>query len=52
MLGADTLTAFLATTNGPRARQFYETILGLRLKTDDEFALASMLVASSSVFRR
>ena len=40
MLGAETLTAFLATTNGPRARQFYETILGLRLKTDDDFALA------------
>ena len=40
MLGAETLTAFLATTNGPRARQFYEKILGLRLKTDDEFALA------------
>lgn len=40
MLGAETLMAFLATTNGPRARQFYEQILGLRLKTDDEFALA------------
>ena len=40
MLGTETLTAFLATTNGPRARQFYENILRLRLKTDDEFALA------------
>ena len=40
MLAAETLTAFLATTNGARARQFYEKILGLRLKTDDEFALA------------
>ena len=40
MLGAATVTAFLATTNGPRARQFYATTMGLPLKTDDEFALA------------
>lgn len=35
-----TITAFLATTDAPRARRFYETVLGLRLKTDDAFALA------------
>jgi len=40
MLGAATVTAFLATTNGPRAREFYATTLGLSLQTDDEFALA------------
>lgn len=40
MLGTATITAFLATRDAPRARQFYETELGLRLKSDDEFALA------------
>jgi catechol 2,3-dioxygenase-like lactoylglutathione lyase family enzyme len=35
-----TLTAFLATTDGPRSKAFYESVLGLRLKTDDEFAVA------------
>ena len=40
MLGNATITAFLATTDAPRARKFYETVLGLRLKTDDEFAIA------------
>lgn len=38
--GNATITAFLATTDAQRARRFYETVLGLRLKTDDEFALA------------
>ena len=40
MLGTATITAFLATTDAARARRFFETTLGLRLKTDDQFALA------------
>jgi len=35
-----TITAFLATTDAPRAKRFYETVLGLQVKSDDEFALA------------
>jgi catechol 2,3-dioxygenase-like lactoylglutathione lyase family enzyme len=34
------LIAFLATTNGARARAFYEGILGLPVVSDDDFALA------------
>jgi catechol 2,3-dioxygenase-like lactoylglutathione lyase family enzyme len=40
VLSKATLTAFLATTDTPRSKTFYESVLGLRLKTDDEFALA------------
>lgn len=40
MLGNATITAFLATTDAPRAKGFYETVLGFRVKSDDEFALA------------
>lgn len=40
MLEKATITAFLATANPKRAKKFYETILGHRLLTDDEFALA------------
>jgi len=40
VLGNATITAFLATTDAPRAKRFYETVLGLRIKSDDEFALA------------
>jgi catechol 2,3-dioxygenase-like lactoylglutathione lyase family enzyme len=39
VLNKEAITAFLATTNAPRSRNFYEGVLGLRLKTDDEFAL-------------
>lgn len=39
MLSAATLTAFVATTDPPRARAFYESILGLRLIGDDQAAL-------------
>lgn len=34
------LMAFLATTDGGRARAFYEGTLGLRVLSDDDFALA------------
>lgn len=33
------LVAFVATTNAALARRFYEGLLGLRLVTDDPFAL-------------
>jgi catechol 2,3-dioxygenase-like lactoylglutathione lyase family enzyme len=39
MLRSARLTAFAATTDARKARQFYEGILGLPLLSDDEFAL-------------
>jgi len=38
-LGLQKLTAFLATTDGEKTKQFYEGILGLRLVSEDPFAL-------------
>ena len=35
-----TLTAFLATTDARRSRQFYESVLGLPINSEDDFALA------------
>jgi len=40
MLKTATLIAFSATTDGAKARQFYEGVLGLRVISDDAFALA------------
>src|SRR5437016_2953843 len=40
MLGNHKVMAFLATRDGARARTFYETTLGLRVVSDDDFALA------------
>lgn len=40
MLQKATITAFVATANPKRAKKFYKTTLGLRLLTDDKFALA------------
>jgi catechol 2,3-dioxygenase-like lactoylglutathione lyase family enzyme len=39
MLGENQLVAFVATTDGKRARQFYGETLGLRIISDDDFAL-------------
>jgi len=39
MLGESSLVAFAATTDGARARAFYEGVLGLRLVSDDNFAV-------------
>jgi catechol 2,3-dioxygenase-like lactoylglutathione lyase family enzyme len=39
MLDGSSLTAFLATTDSARTRIFYERLLGLRLVSDDPFAL-------------
>lgn len=40
MLHKAALTAFVATANQARSKTFYQTTLGLRLLTDDQFALA------------
>ena len=40
MLATAKIIAFVATTDGTRARRFYETVLGLRVISDDAFALA------------
>jgi predicted enzyme related to lactoylglutathione lyase len=39
MLEHERLVAFAATTDGPRAARFYEQVLGLRIQSDDVFAI-------------
>jgi catechol 2,3-dioxygenase-like lactoylglutathione lyase family enzyme len=39
MLGDQELIAFIATTDGDRAKAFYTDVLGLRLVSDDPFAI-------------
>jgi catechol 2,3-dioxygenase-like lactoylglutathione lyase family enzyme len=39
MLRTATLTAFVATTNPPRSKVFYQDVLGLPLLSEDRFAL-------------
>lgn len=39
ILGDATLSAFVATADGARARAFYEHVLGLRLVSEDDFAI-------------
>lgn len=39
MLGTTDIVAFVPTTDGAKARAFYEGILGLRFISDDGFAL-------------
>ncbi|MBZ5723739.1 MAG: VOC family protein [Acidobacteriia bacterium] len=39
MLSSSKLTAFVSTTNAGRARAFYRDTLGLRLVSEDNFAL-------------
>ena len=49
MLGDAEITAFVATTDGERAKRFYCEILGLRLVADEEFAL--VLDANGTMLR-
>jgi catechol 2,3-dioxygenase-like lactoylglutathione lyase family enzyme len=39
MLGSINIVAFIPTTDAPRAREFYEGVLGLPFIKDDGFAL-------------
>jgi len=39
MLGSEKLVAFVATRDPARAKEFYRDTLGLRLVSEDEFAL-------------
>lgn len=39
MLATERLVAFGATTDGPRAAAFYGGVLGLPIRSDDEFAI-------------
>jgi catechol 2,3-dioxygenase-like lactoylglutathione lyase family enzyme len=39
MLGKNTLVAFVATTDGERARLFYGDLLGLKVVSDDPYAV-------------
>ena len=49
MLGNDPIVAFVATTDGARARRFYEQVLGLRLISDEPWAL--VFDAAGTTFR-
>lgn len=49
MLNNATLIAFVATVDGERARRFYEGVLGLRVTSDDDFAL--VLDANGTMLR-
>ena len=40
MIAEGKLIGFVATTNAERAREFYEGVLGLKVTSDDPFALA------------
>lgn len=40
MLGDAKLVAFAATTNSARATHFYGTVLGLRIRSEDAFAVS------------
>jgi len=40
MLGEERVMTFVATLDGARARSFYEGVLGLKVTSDDDFALA------------
>lgn len=40
ILGGAKITAFLATAQPDKAKRFYQETLGLKLVTDDQFALA------------
>ena len=51
MLGEDRLVAFLATTDGVRARRFYEGTLGLRVISDDDYALAVTVDGAGTMLR-
>ena len=39
MLADSKIVSFVATTDAARARKFYEAVLGLRVVSDDDFAL-------------
>ena len=39
MLGARPIMAFVATTDGAKARRFYQDVLGLRLVSDEPWAI-------------
>lgn len=39
MLNSEKIIAFLATANPQKARSFYEGLLGLKLVSEDDFAI-------------
>jgi catechol 2,3-dioxygenase-like lactoylglutathione lyase family enzyme len=49
MLATSKLIAFAATADGARARRFYEGTLGLRVLSDDSFALT--IAANGTMLR-
>jgi catechol 2,3-dioxygenase-like lactoylglutathione lyase family enzyme len=51
MLALEKVTAFLATIDGARARLFYEGKLGLRVISDDDFALALAVDSGGTMLR-
>lgn len=51
MLVDEKIMAFVATADGARARLFYEGTLGLRVISDDDFALAVEVDSSGTMLR-
>lgn len=51
MLADEKVMTFVATADGARARLFYEGKLGLRVISDDDFALALEVDASGTMLR-
>lgn len=49
MLADGKIVAFVATTDGKRARAFYEGVLGLKVTSEDDFAL--VLDANGTMLR-
>jgi predicted enzyme related to lactoylglutathione lyase len=49
MLTSGKIVGFLATTDAQRARKFYETVLGLQVLADDDFAI--VLAANGTTIR-
>jgi len=47
MLGEQTAISFLATRDAPRAKEFYRDVLGLRLLSDEPYALVFALPGST-----
>lgn len=50
-LGQQKVMAFVATRDGAQARRFYEATLGLRVISDDDYALALEVDASGTMLR-
>jgi hypothetical protein len=49
VLGHEKAVAFAATMDGQRSAQFYEQTLGLRIQSDDSFAVCGVARAAAAL---